>query len=124
MRNISKKYGITDEELKNGIEFVSKNLGKITDITVALAVTELLVYGDIKEEEDEKKVTNRKYMVALLQNESFVDDGGASYEALVYYHINCPYFDGDKRCLCRNNEINRENCYACKEKWLNSEVDE
>ncbi len=53
MRNVSKKYGITDEELKQGIDVISKDLGKICDAMVALAVTELLVYGDIKEIKDD-----------------------------------------------------------------------
>ena len=68
-------------------------------------------------------MTNREYMIALLQNESFVDDGGASYEAMVYYHIACPYFADDERCLCNNDEIDRKTCYQCKEEWLDSEVD-
>lgn len=71
-------------------------------------------------------MTNREYMIGLLQNESFIDDGGASYEAMIYYNINCPYFDGDERALCHKeyNDINRETCVNCKEKWLDSEVDE
>ena len=48
--NLKKKYGLTDEELKKGIDIVSKNLGKICDVAVLLAVTELLVCGDIKAE--------------------------------------------------------------------------
>lgn len=48
--NVCKKYGITREELKKGVDIVSKNLGKICDAMIMLAVTELLVNGDIKEE--------------------------------------------------------------------------
>lgn len=69
-------------------------------------------------------MTNREYMINLLQNDSFVDDGGASYEAMVYYDIACPYFDGDKRAYCHNNEIKREVCFECKKEWLDLEVDE
>ena len=70
-------------------------------------------------------MTNREYMIGLLQDEGFFDDGGASYEAMLFYNINCPYFDGDERALCGSNyDINRETCVECKEKWLDSEVDE
>ena len=48
-KNILKKYGITKEEMERGIDIVSKNLGKICNPTVLLAVTELLAEGDIKE---------------------------------------------------------------------------
>lgn len=68
-------------------------------------------------------MTNREYMIALLRDWAFVDDGGASYEAMVYYNVACPYTAGDKRAVCRSREINRENCYACKEAWLDDEVD-
>lgn len=53
--NVIKKYGITKDELKVGIEIVAKNLGKICDIQVALAVTELLCNGDIEEESECEK---------------------------------------------------------------------
>lgn len=71
-------------------------------------------------------MTNREYMIELLQDEGFIDDGGASYEAMIYYNVKCPYFYGDKRALCRGDydAINRETCVKCKEKWLDSEVDE
>lgn len=52
-------------------------------------------------------MTNREVMINLLLDgldkelERFVsDDGGASEEAMIYYNINCPYFDGDSRCHC------------------------
>lgn len=44
---LKKKYGLTDSELKEGIDIVSKNLGKICDVNVLLAVTDLLVNGDV-----------------------------------------------------------------------------
>lgn len=65
-----------------------------------------------------------------FENEEFkrivIDDGGASEEAEVHYHINCPYFLGDKRALCQNrkNDICREICVECKRNWLLQEVDE
>ena len=47
-KNLLKKYGISEEELnQKGIDIVSKSLGKICDPSVLLAVTELLVSGDI-----------------------------------------------------------------------------
>ena len=69
-------------------------------------------------------MTNREYMIELLQDASFIDDGGASYESIVYYNVNCPYFDGDDRCKCNTEEESREVCFRCKEEWLDSEVDE
>lgn len=55
-----------------------------------------------------------------------IDDGGASEEAEIHYHVNCPYFGGDERALChdRENDIDRELCVECKRKWLLQEVDE
>lgn len=69
-------------------------------------------------------MTNRQYMIGLLSDEDFIDDGGASYEAMVNYNVNCPYFSGDNRCHCKGKEITIELCYECKEEWLDSEVDE
>lgn len=48
MKNLIKKYGITEEKFKEGIDIVAKNLGLICDGNVMLAVTELLAEGDIK----------------------------------------------------------------------------
>lgn len=48
--NVMKKYGISEEDMKRGIDIVSNNLGKICNVNVLLAVTELLVNGDIKED--------------------------------------------------------------------------
>lgn len=67
--------------------------------------------------------------IMAFENEEFkrmvIDDGGASEEAEVHYHINCPYFNGDARASCHNreNDINRELCVDCKRKWLLQEVD-
>lgn len=76
-------------------------------------------------------MTNRERMINLLLDgldkelERFVsDDGGASEEVMVYYNINCPYFDGDLRCHCSHTiSPTREVCSACKAEWLNSEED-
>lgn len=67
-------------------------------------------------------MTNRQYMLSLLQDSAFIDDGGAAYEAMVYYSIACPYFEGDQMCVCRDSEVNRENCFRCKEEWLDKQV--
>ena len=79
-------------------------------------------------------MTNREYIINLLldglENEAdfervSIDDGGASYEAMVYYNIACPYYDDDERCHCiREEAMTREICYRCKEEWLNSEVEQ
>ena len=69
-------------------------------------------------------MTNREYMIGLLSDWAFIDDGGASYEAMVYYNVECPYFSGDNRWHCKGKEMTRELCYECKEEWLDSEVDE
>lgn len=71
-------------------------------------------------------MTNREYMITLLSNPNFIDDGGASYEAMVFYNIDCPYFVGDKRALCKgkHSSANRDICFQCKNQWLDSEVDE
>jgi hypothetical protein len=47
MRNVSKKYGITDEELQKGIDTIAGSLGKIVGTKTMLAVAELLATGDI-----------------------------------------------------------------------------
>lgn len=31
-----------------------------------------------------KKMTNREYLISQLNDEDFIDDGGASYEATIY----------------------------------------
>lgn len=74
-----------------------------------------------------KKMTNREYLISQLNDEDFIDDGGDSYEATIYNSISCPYLLGDKRALCNDvsiDKVDRDMCFRCKEKWLNSEVDE
>lgn len=79
-------------------------------------------------------MTNREYMINLLldgleedgntlERVSF-DDCGASEESMIYYNINCPYKEFDKRCHCIGKRANREICTACKWKWLDQPVDE
>lgn len=46
--NLMNKYGITEQQLKEGIDIVAKNLGLICDGNVMLAVTKLLAEGDIE----------------------------------------------------------------------------
>ena len=45
--NLQKKYGVTEAQIKSGVDIVSKKLGDICDVQILLAVTELLVLGDI-----------------------------------------------------------------------------
>lgn len=58
-----------------------------------------------------------------LERVSF-DDCGASEESTIYYNINCPYKEFDKRCHCIGKRANREICTACKWEWLDQPVDE
>lgn len=75
-------------------------------------------------------MTNKEYIIACLNDE--IDDGGASFEACVYYNIACPYTVGDERAHCYNlpSAANddyterRKRCFACKAEWLESEADE
>ena len=72
------------------------------------------------------EITNRQYLIEQLEDPDFIDDGGASYEATIYYNITCPYFCSDERALCYGKAIenvDREMCFRCKEKWLDSEID-
>ena len=72
-------------------------------------------------------MTNKEYIVMLLSDNELIDDGGASFEALVHYNIACPYTVGDARAHCHEdnelNELNRKTCVACKLEWLDMEVD-
>lgn len=75
---------------------------------------------------DETKCTNKDYMILELTES--VDDGGAGYESLAEYHINCPYTHS---CDCLNNhEGNKfdtkeynQGCVRCKLAWLDREYD-
>lgn len=48
--NVLEKYGITEEQLKKGVDTVAKALVNVCDVQVALAVTELLCNADIPAE--------------------------------------------------------------------------
>lgn len=48
--NLCKKYGITKKELKEAVNIVSKNLGKINNPVVMIAIADLLTAGDVKED--------------------------------------------------------------------------
>ena len=68
-------------------------------------------------------MTNQDALIQALKDE--FDDDGAGRECWIHYHISCPYRAWDERALCHNNNIiTRGICYACKEKWLASEVEE
>lgn len=70
-------------------------------------------------------MTNREYMIGLLSSRGFVDDGGASYEAMIFYNVECPYYSVDGRGHCSPDGKNQQGkLFACKEEWLDSEVDE
>lgn len=67
-------------------------------------------------------MTNWEYMQKAINDE--FDDGGASQEAAVYYYIECPYYYGDPKAKCKDDDNpTREKCYACKLEWLQTEVE-
>ena len=70
-----------------------------------------------------RRMNNRQYLIAQLSDENFIDDCGASYEATIFYNINCPYFYHDDRAFCHNKTATRNMCFRCKQKWLDSEID-
>lgn len=75
---------------------------------------------------DETKCTNKDYMILELTES--VDDGGAGYESLAEYHINCPYTHS---CDCLNNHEGnkygtkeyKQGCVRCKLAWLDRKYD-
>lgn len=50
--NLMRKHGITREQMDQGVDVVAKNLKNICNVSVLLAVTELLADGDIKEDKN------------------------------------------------------------------------
>ena len=74
---------------------------------------------------DEENSTNRDYLIAALTDS--IDDGGASYESVAEYNIDCPYHSND--CLNEHEEnvcgtaAYREGCLRCKLSWLNRKYD-
>lgn len=71
-------------------------------------------------------MTNREYMIALLDDPNCIDDGGASYEKMVHNYINCPYGLGEEggHCIGITEYPARSRCFNCIEEWLDQEVDE
>ena len=75
---------------------------------------------------DETKPTNKDYLIAALTDS--IDDGGASYESVAEYDIDCPYISSAD-CLNEHegNEYGkaeyREGCLRCKLAWLDREYD-
>ena len=75
---------------------------------------------------DESKPTNKDYLIAVLTDS--IDDGGASYESVAEYNIDCPYVSSAD-CLNEHegNEYGkaeyREGCLRCKLAWLDREYD-
>ena len=75
---------------------------------------------------DETKCTNKDYLIAALTDD--IDDGGASYESVAEYNINCPYYGS---CDCLNHhegnqyetEEYKNGCTRCKLAWLEREYD-
>lgn len=76
---------------------------------------------------DETKPTNKDYLIEVLTDS--IDDGGASYESMAEYNIDCPY-----RCFadCLNHHEGnwydttkeyKNGCIRCKLAWLEREYD-
>ncbi len=75
---------------------------------------------------DETKVTNKDYLILALTDN--IDDGGATYESVAKYNIDCPY-SGYEDCYNEHfgNEYDtkeyKEGCIKCKMAWLEREYD-
>lgn len=75
---------------------------------------------------NERHPTNKDYLIEVLTGS--IDDGGASYEAMAKYDIECPYY-GNANCLNEHEgneydtEAYREGCVRCKMAWLEREYD-
>lgn len=70
---------------------------------------------------DETQPTNKDYLIATLTES--IDDGGASYESVVRYNIDCPYiYNSDCLNHRENNKYDtpeyRDACIRCKTEWL------
>lgn len=68
-------------------------------------------------------MTNREMLIKALQDDF---DDYAYSESVIAYHVECPYFSGDKRAHCHESkEPDRFGiCMACKLEWLDQKVDE
>ena len=71
-------------------------------------------------------MTNREYLGKLLSDPDWPDDGGASFESMVVYHVGCPYYCGNPKAHCHNDDSfvidEWGQCLECKMEWLVSEV--
>ena len=76
---------------------------------------------------DETKPTNKDYLIEVLTDS--IDDGGASYESMAEYNIDCLY---RRFADCLNHhegnwyDITKEyknGCIRCKLAWLEREYD-
>lgn len=69
-------------------------------------------------------MTNLEYIVSALKDE--IDDGGASYESVVNYNIECPYYGNDPRGHCHEVDVYPipvDMCVGCKDEWLHKEYE-
>ena len=48
-RNLCNRHNVSTTEIKKGVDVLSIYIGHIVDPIVMIAITELLLYGDIKE---------------------------------------------------------------------------
>lgn len=72
-------------------------------------------------------MTNREALILALQGEHPADEGGATEESIIFQNICCPYRYNNPLCECKGNDklvSDYWTCIRCKEKWLNSEVEE
>lgn len=47
--NLQKKYGVTEDDIRQGIAVITKDISKICNINVLFAVADLLIHGDVSE---------------------------------------------------------------------------
>lgn len=67
-------------------------------------------------------MTNWEYIKAAIDDE--IDDDGASWEAAIYYHIECPHCNGQGPCRDVGYKgVTREMCVRCKAEWLEEEFE-
>lgn len=69
-------------------------------------------------------MTNRELMINLLTDPNYYHDMMA-YGSMVYYNVACPIAGREgTKCDYIHEKFKWENCYKCKEEWLNTEVGE
>ena len=47
-KNLCKRHGVSEAQIKDGVDTISKGLDKIVEPDVLVAICELLLYGDIE----------------------------------------------------------------------------